>query len=248
MQARDVKASHGWLWVKQGFALFLKAPRQSLFISLLWTLLFGITMLGFRSVGPIVIVLLYPALLAAWMIAFQQIDLSGAANLGEVRRALKKHFGSLITLGLLVLIAQVAISIAVTLVVPLDPAVLDLAAKFPDVSEEEAKGVAANLLLFVLVQLLALLPVFAAIWFTPILLALGNLGIVAAVRWSIYACIADFGALTVYSAVCAIGLVVAGLLPLWLAIPSSVVLTPIIFGSIYASYKDIFVEDEVPVV
>lgn len=245
MQARDVKASHGWLWVKQGFALFLKAPRQSLFISLLWTLVFGITMLGFRSAGPIVLVLLYPALLAGWMIAFQQIELNGTAKLSEVRLALKKRLGPLITLGLLVLIAQVAISIAVTLVVPLDPAVLDLAAKFPDVSEEEVTGVATNLLLFVLVQLVALLPVFAAIWFTPILLTLGNLGIVAAVRWSIYACIADFGALTVYSAVCAIALVVTALLPLVLAVPSSIVLTPIIFGSIYASYKDIFVEDEV---
>jgi hypothetical protein len=248
MQARDVKASHGWLWVKQGFALFLKAPRQSLFISLLWTLLLGLTMLGFRSVGPIVIMLLYPAALAAWMIAFQQIDLNGAAKVGEVRLGLQKHFRALITLGLLFLVAQVAISIAVTLVVPLDPAVLDLAAKFPDVSEEEAKGIAANLLVFVLVQLLALLPVFAAIWFTPMLLALGGMGIVAAIRCSIYACIADFGALTVYSAVCAIGLVVAVLLPLWLAIPASIVLTPIIFGSIYASYKDIFVEDEVPTV
>ena len=248
MRARDVKASHGWLWVKQGFALFLKAPRQSLFISLLWTLLFGLTMLGFRSVGPIVIVLLYPVLLAAWMIAFQQIELNGAAKLGEVRLALKKHFGPLISLGLLVLVAQVVISIAVTLLIPLDPAVLDLAAKFPDVGEEEVKGVAANLLLFVLVQLLALLPVFAAIWFTPVLLALGNLGIVAAIRWSVYACIADFGALTVYGLVCAIALLIAGLLPLWLGVPASIVLTPIIFGSIYASYKDIFVEEEVPAV
>jgi|ERR1700674_353235 hypothetical protein len=245
MQARDVKASHGWLWVKQGFALFLKAPRQSLLISVLWTLLLGLTMFGFRSVGPIVVVLLYPALLAGWMIAFQQIELNGAAKLSEIRLVLWKHFGALLTLGLLVLIAQVLISIAVTLVVPLDPAVLDLAAKFPDVSEEEVTGVAANLLLFVLVQLLALLPVFAAIWFTPILLTLGKLGIVAAIRWSLYACVADFGALTLYSAVCAIALILTALLPLVLAIPSSLVLTPIIFGSIYASYKDIFVEDEI---
>jgi uncharacterized membrane protein len=73
-------------------------------------------------------------------------------------------------------------------------------------------------------------------WFAPLLIVFQKMSAIAALKASFAACVQNIGAFTLY-AVIVVALWIAATLPIFIGL---VVALPVIFGSIYASYVDIF--------
>ncbi|MES2353313.1 MAG: BPSS1780 family membrane protein [Pseudomonadota bacterium] len=247
MRTQDVPARHGWLWIKQGVSLFKKAPLPWLTMSMLWSLLLAITILVLWPLGAFVVVVLYPLLVAIWLRGCQQVDETGDLKISETFTGLRPQLGSLLALGILIVFAQTTISFFASKLVPLDPELIKLVAKYPDFTPEDAEAAAPSLLTFTIVQLIASIPIFLASWFAPPLIVFRGMKIWHAIRWSVYASISNIGALSLYGLACAIPLLIAGGLPGMLSAPITLVLTPIFFATIYAGYRDIFIDTPEPI-
>jgi uncharacterized membrane protein len=86
------------------------------------------------------------------------------------------------------------------------------------------------------------LPLLMVVWFAPILIAFHELAPVAAMKRSLAACLVNWFAFLVYGAILFLLFIVA--VPLLVGL---LVLVPLFFCSIYASYKEIFaIPDESP--
>jgi len=111
VRAQDVPSSHGWLWVKQGLDLFRKAPRMWLAMSVLWLVLFFATLLLMWPIGAAIVLVLYPAFVALWVRACQQIDGLEKLAIGPAFAALAPSVGKLVALGGLIVLVQTILTI-----------------------------------------------------------------------------------------------------------------------------------------
>lgn len=234
-RVQDVPASHGWQWIKQGFALFRKAPLMWWVVLGLWFLAYLIlrSVLGFF--GEIAFALVYPALSAGLMRGCRALEAGEELEAAHIVAGFRNNFAQLITLGLITLAAGLLIGWVVSLIFPPDPENL----KLLESPGADLRPVLPWLFQTMTVQLLASLPILMAMWFAPALLAFQkNMTAAHAVRWSFYACIANLGAFTFYGVI-SLGLFLLATIPLGLGL---IVLIPTLVASTYSSYRDIFVE------
>ena len=234
VRARDVPAKHGWLWIKQGFGLFRKAP-------LMWWVVLGLWFLAYlllRGVlgvyGEIAFALAYPALSAGLMLGCRMLEEGEELEAAHIVAGFRKNFRQLLMLGLITLLAGLVIGWLVSLVFPPDPENI----KLLETPGADLRPVLPWLLQTMTVQFIASLPILMAMWFAPALLVFQDMTAGHAIRWSFYACIANIGAFIVYGAA-SIGLFLLASIPLGLGL---IVLIPVLVASTYSSYRDIFVE------
>jgi hypothetical protein len=97
-----------------------------------------------------------------------------------------------------------------------------------------------NLTLRILLMLVLMILVYAAAWFAPALIVLGNTGVVEALRLSLVAGLRNMGPLLVYGLM-GIVLMIPVALSLGLAM---LVVGPMYFASMFISFREIFVEEE----
>ena len=90
----------------------------------------------------------------------------------------------------------------------------------------------------ILVTLGISVPVYMALWFAPALVALNEVAPLAALRQSFGACLKNIVPFLVYG-VAFFGLGIVAVIPLGLGM---LVLMPVFFASVYASYRDVFFE------
>ena len=236
MRARDVEANHGWLWIKQGFALFRKAP-------LLWWVLLGIIFIGYLLlhailgvVGDVLFALVYPMFAAGIMVGCRALENGQELELGHLVSVLKTNPRPLLMIGALSVLAGVLISLIISWLLPVDDEIVRLL-NDPTIDPPRA---AQWMLMLAAAQLLLSLPLLMAVWFAPALLAFQDMSAVHAIRWSFYACLSNIGALTVY-ALASLALTMVAAIPLGLGL---ILLIPTLIASTYAMYRDIFVEQE----
>jgi len=228
----DVPASHGWLWIRQGFALVRKAP-------LMWWVVLGLWFLGYlilRAVfglyGEIAFALIYPALSAGLMLGCKALEEGEELEPAHIVAGFRRNVQQLLLLGIATLIIGLAIAWVVSLVLPPDPENV----KLLDTPGADLRPVLPWLLQTMAVQFLASLPILMAMWFAPALLVFHDMSAAHAIRWSFYACIANIGAFIVYG-VASVGLFILASIPLGLGL---IVLIPVLVASTYISYRDIF--------
>ena len=105
MEARKVAAANGWLWIKQGFWLFKKSP-------VLWVVLTAIGVAGMLAVAQIPVVgdplatLLFPVLLAGYMIGCRELEQEQELELAHLFAGFQEKTQQLISLGGLNLVCQ----------------------------------------------------------------------------------------------------------------------------------------------
>ena len=98
---------------------------------------------------------------------------------------------------------------------------------------------AMNMVLVVLVMTLFMIPLLMLFWFAPTLIVLhDDVGIIEAMKLSFLGCIRNILPFLIYGIVGFILMILASI-PFGLG---WLVLGPVLFGTIYASYKDIFLE------
>jgi hypothetical protein len=248
MQALQLPASAGWLWIKQAWELFRQQPLaiMSLFIIFVFALLL-LAMLPF--IGALVYGVLMQGLAAGFLIACKQVEnkqlVLPMTLVAGFRANNKRAAKPLLVLG----VAYFAMAVAVlTLTILVDDGTLMQLLRGQKVSEEVffSPQVTSAMLVAVVGHVL----VTAIFWYAPALVIWHELTPLKAVFFSVVTVWRNKGAFFVYGlALCAIGvllqlsvslvfdLVNMPLLEGFLTFPILAAYASVIYCSVYTSYR-----------
>jgi len=228
---RTVAAGHGWSWIAQGWELFKRQP--ALWIGMFVTMVVILLLLAFVPViGTIANAVLWPVLEAGLLIGCRALEKEGNLEFGHLFAGFRERFGTLIAVG--------AISFGISLVIGLLVFAVMGFGMFTMMGGGPGTGpqALASIALPLLVMLALLLPLFMAMWFAPALVVFHERGAVEAMKESFLGCLKNIVPFLIYGL---IGLAFAMLASIpfglgWL------LLGPVLIGSFYASYRDIYLE------
>lgn len=233
--SRVVDPGNAFEWLRQGWALFVVNPGLwialtiVLFVALL-VLLFGLSFV--RLLGPLVILLLGPMLGAGMLLACRKVADGETPGIPDLFAGIRHNTGDLLRLGVLFMAAMLLI---LAIVVVLGSGSLAGGLKM---GQAVGIGLAFGGLIFAALLSLALLvPLFMAILFAPALVFFNNMPPVEALKASFNACQKNALPCLAYGLI-AMALTLFAALPVFLGF---LVLIPVLSGSVYASYRDIFV-------
>lgn len=246
MQVRQVDAKQGWQWIMNGFFLFRRAPL--VWIVLCATLLLIAATLALIPIaGQFIFTLLSPAFLAGVMIGCKTLNEGGRLEITHLLAGFRGTASPLITIGGIYLVGQVLI-VGVFMLVGGD-VLMGLLLEGKRVDENELRNVSGDMLSASLVALVLTIPLLMAVWFAPLLVKFGNMRALDAMRSSFVACLKNIIPLQVYGITLVVVMTVLMMLASSLLGPSIIVqlavitaMSPILFASIFASYRDIFLD------
>jgi uncharacterized membrane protein len=231
---KTVPASNGWNWIADGWALFKEAPGIWILIIFVFALMWLVAFVP--VVGSIALTLLMPVFVGGIMSGCQSLEEGNGLRFDHLFEGFRTRFGTLVAVGALSLaasIATVAIGVLIALVLGTGVGVLGAMATG---SVETSPAMALALVLVVLIGLALTIPIAAAVWFAPALVVLQNLGAIEALKASFTGCLRNMVPFLIYGIVLLIPAIVA-------TVPAALgwlVLGPIVAGSVYTSYRDIY--------
>lgn len=229
--SRVVPPGNAFDWLRQGWALFAANP--GLWIGL--TIVLLVIVLGVQIVplvGTLAAHLLMPVLGAGLLLVCRKIDEGESVQIDDLFAGFKQNAGPLVMVGVLYMVAMFAIVVIVVVVGGGSVAGGLLSA------QPAGLGVIfGGLMLSLLLSLALSVPVVMAVWFAPALVFFNHMQPVEALKASFEACMKNVLAFLVY------GLIVL-VLAFFAALPVGLgflVLIPVLAGSVYAAYRDVFV-------
>ena len=229
--SRVVPPGNAFDWLRQGWALFAANP--GLWIGLAIVLL--VIVLGVQIVplvGTLAAHLLMPVLGAGLLLVCRKIDEGESVRIDDLFAGFKQNAGPLVMVGVLYMLAMFAIVVIVVVVGGGSVAGGLLSA------QPAGLGVIfGGLMLSLLLSLALSVPVVMAIWFAPALVFFNNMQPVEALKASFEACMKNVLAFLVYGLIVLV-LAFFATLPVGLGF---LVLIPVLAGSVYAAYRDVFV-------
>lgn len=234
MEPRHVQSRQGWVWIKQGYALFIKAPLIWLVLLAIWFVA-AVAISSVPVVGEPLVSLLGPVVWAGLMVGCRALSQGEELELAHLFVGFKKHTSQLVALGGITLVAQFTIlglmmlaggaalvSLMMNAQAEMDPNVI-----FQTVAGAGFAIVIGSLLFFLLMM---------AMWFAPMLVYFRNVPPVQAIKLSLKAFLNNVGAMVVFD-LTFLALAVLATLPMGLG---WLILFPVVYTSTYASYIDIF--------
>ena len=246
---RTVPARHGWLWLVRGWLLFRMNPAMwTLLVFTYWMLVALVNQIP--VVGPLVATLFLPAFSVSFMAICEELDRGAPLRPVLLFAGFRRRLPTLIILGGLYLLA-------IMLVLGIS-ALADGGALANWVIYGTAPSAAAlregSLSSALLVAAAAGTPVVIAFWFAPVLAAWDGMGAAKALFFSFFAGLRNWRAFLLYGAVLAFaGATLSMLLVVTAAtlrghpellrlgmIAAVLVTMPMLFGSFYAAYRDLF--------
>ncbi len=228
---RTVEAGNAFDWYRQGWAIFVVNPGVWIAMTVILIVIFmGLHIVP--MVGWLAAHLLTPVLAAGMLLACRKAADGETLTIGDLFAGFRRNSHALVMLGgwymagvalvslLIFILAGGGVAGALALGNPLGAGI----------------AIGGFFVAGVLWMLLSV-PVAMAIWFAPALVFFNDMPPVQALQASFNACLKNFLALLVYGL---IGLILSffAALPVGLGF---LVLGPVMAGSIYASYRDIFV-------
>lgn len=233
---RKVAVGDGWLWITEGWKLFARTP-------LMWIVAFVLSLVlvaivGFVPfAGMVLTPILQTMLWAGFMIGARNLETEGEFEIEHLFAGFSRCFGPLAITGLILFAATLVVMgivvLAMMAVIALVFGGFDLAT-FWDNPLVAGALVALGLLLYFAL----LLPVMAAFWFAPPLVAINGMKPLDAMRESFFTCFRNFIPFVVYGLLMLLALIPA-LLPFGLGL---LVWVPLTITSTYVSYRRIFTE------
>jgi uncharacterized membrane protein len=228
-----VPAGHGWSWIAQGWDLFKRQP--GLWIGIAVTLFVILIVLALIPLlGPLANAVLWPVLSAGLLIGCRALAEGGKLEFGHLFAGFRERFGTLIAVGAISFAISFAIGVLVAVVMGVGVATMFGGGPGPDAAPEAL----LTMTLAMLVMFALLLPLMMALWFAPALVVFHERGPVEAMKESFGGCLKNIVPFLIY-----------GLIGLVLAILASIpvglgwlLLGPVLIGSLYASYRDIYLE------
>ena len=241
LPGRGLPAGAGWDWISGAWKLFLRAP-------LMWIISLIIVFVAFVAIGIVPILggiavqLLQPVVAAGFIVASHSLERGGNFELDHLFAGFKKSFGKLVVVGLLFMVGGIVILLVLVAIVGVTVGMSFLTGD-PDQALATIMASALVIALGLLVTLGLLVPLLAAYWFAPALVIMHDLQPMEAMRASFFACFRNFVAFLVYGIV-VFFLAILAAIPLMLGY---LVLVPVLFASVYVSYRQIFTDESAPV-
>lgn len=233
MESHQVNAKQGLQWILSGFYLFRKAPLAWMILCFT-LLLIGRLMSLVPMLGMFIFVLISPAFQAGLMHGCKAQEQGKPLEMGHLFSAFRTNAAPLITIGGVSLIGQILI-LGLAMLIG-GSQMTDMMLYGKRVDESELMGVMSSFLTSSLIMLALSIPLMMATWFAPLLIVFHNLPPVAAMKRSFFACLRNLIPFQVYG-ITLIILTIICLMPYGVGL---VILIPMLFTSIYVSYKDIF--------
>lgn len=236
MEARKVNPANGLLWIKQGYWLFKKSP-------VLWVVLTVIGVMGLLSLTTIPVLgdplatLLFPILLAGFMIGCRALELGEELELAHLFAGFQHNAPQLVTLGGINLVSQYLILGVMKLTGGAALVNIMMSGKpveDPAILMQAVAG--AGLAILLGTALFGVL--LMAMQLAPMLVIFGKAAPVPALKASLQAFIRNMIPLTVYGVMMML-LALLATMPMMLG---WIILMPVMITSMYAIYRDLFPE------
>lgn len=231
-----VENSRGSQWYWEAWDLFKASPGVWVVSYILFLAMWFV--LAILPAGGLVSSLCYPAVAAGIMIGCKSLTEGGELRVGHLFAGFKQNVGNLLLVGILYLVGSVVIFIVAfivgLLVIPF------VAGTSTSINPQDLRSflvLAPAFLLVALIVLALTLPLFMAMWFAPALVVFHDVPPMAAMRSSFQGCLKNFMPFLVYGLVGLLLFIIA-LIPLGLGL---LVFGPMIWGTMYLGYRDIFV-------
>ncbi|MGC2518928.1 MAG: BPSS1780 family membrane protein [Burkholderiales bacterium] len=252
---RIVPARNGWMWLARGFALFRRSPAT--WLLLVFSYWLGVALIGeIRYLGPVVSTLLLPVFSVSFMVMCAALDRGASLKPAMLFSGFHSELPTLIVLGGLYLVS-IAAALAIASLAD-GGALMGWVLSGREPSQEALRDGSVSRALL-LAGLLAS-PVLMAFWFAPVLVAWDKMGALKSLFYSFFAGWRNWRAFLVYGAMLALvsvaflvlvtitAVITRGQADLLrqLALLFTLFTLPTVFGSFYASYRDIFPEGKVP--
>jgi len=234
MEPQRLQTRQGWEWIKQGYALFMKAP-------LLWIvflLIFFVAAVALSNVpvvGDPLVSLLMPVMLAGLMTGCRALEQGEELELMHFFSGFKQHTSQLVTLGGITLVAQFLI-LGTMMLVGGGALVSLMMSGQPDPDPNVLMAAVSGALFAVLLGVVLFSMLMMAMQYAPMLVFFNNATPVEAMKLSLRAFTHNVGPMLVYVLTFSFLAILASL-PVFLG---WLVLMPLVFTSLYSSYCGIF--------
>lgn len=241
MLIQRVSAGRGLQWLGGGFALFRAAPLIWIVDVILFVAVFTLLSLV-PFFGSIAATLLQPVLVAGLLKGCRDLERGEELRLEHLFAGFSERTKPLLLVGLILGLASIGlllVLVAAVLATGLFGTALLESAHWADgMPQLPDQATLFGILLMVSMGLLLSLPLAMAGWFTPALVMFHDIEPWDALKASFIGCQRNMWPFLVYGVVLLVFLLIA-LVPFGLGL---LIWTPALFGSLYASYKDIYRE------
>jgi len=230
MRVAELPAGRGLGWLGESFRMFRAWPLQWIGLCAGWiSITFALLLIPF--LGLVVATFLQPVFSASFTITAYKQSAGERIVMADLFSGFRRNARALVNLGALMLLAYLGIgALMVALGLPLAGETDQLVTV-----EEYLESLQGREWILMVGFALGLI-MKGAIWFAPALIAMHGMSTNHALRWSVYAALANIGAMVVFGAV-AILLFFVAALPWALGL---LVMLPLMAISTYVSYRDVF--------
>jgi hypothetical protein len=226
----EVPARRGGSWLAQAFALFRRAPIAWIGLCSGWIVItFGLIVIPF--IGGVIANFLQPVFFASFAVVALRQSAGEPIVMGDLFLGFRRNMRALVQLGAVLLMAEIAIFALMALLglpVAGSGEKAFTVSEYVDALEGKEWILAIGFALTVSVK--------GAFWFAPQLIALHDMSTTHAMRWSVYAALANLGAMIVYGLML-LGIFFAALIPWGLGL---FVVIPMMAISTYIGYREVF--------
>lgn len=245
-ESRVVDANRFFAWLQRGWLLFVAEPAQWLLMTLvLLVIMLGLSVIPF--VGSLAAMLLTPVFVAGMLYVAQRVDDEQYPAFESMFAGFSQKPVRLMILGALYTATNLLIMLVLFLIVS--------GAIFGGAMRGDIAGVGmaiGSVLVAFVLSMIFSIPVMMAMWFAPALVFFEDASPIDAVKASFNACWKNIVPFIVYGLLMFIAsnivpLIVYGLLKFIASIVAALlfmlgflIFLPVLFGSMLASYKDIF--------
>jgi uncharacterized membrane protein len=231
-EGRVVAAGNGWQWISDGWQLFRQQP--GVWIGIL--VVFALLLIGLNFIpvlGSLANALLAPVLMGGIMVGCRALAQGEPLELGHLFAGFRQNTGSLVMVGVFNLVAVVIIMLVLVMIIG-----TSVMAAMMGGGGTASAAAAGTIMLGLVVGMALYIPVYAAIWFAPALIALNDMAPVEALKCSFFGCLKNWVALLIYGII-GLALAVLASIPFMLG---WLVAGPVFAASVYTGYRDIYFE------
>lgn len=239
-EPQSVPAGHGINWISAGWKLFAQSPLVWIgIVVLLWVMLIIMSVIPFVSIFTTI---LLPVFTAGIMLACRDLDEGKVIDVGLLFAAFKQRTGDLVALGAINLgLYFILFTVAFIMIMGAGIAggMFDMDAG-ADPFGSNPMLMLSTMMIPILIVSLAIIPIMMLFWYSPAILVFNeDVGVIDAMKLSFMGCLKNILPLTVYSLILIV-LIVLATIPFMLG---WLILGPVLYGSLYASYKDIYIRE-----
>lgn len=231
---RRVPASHSISWIGDGWEMFKQQAGSWVGLCAIFLIIYAIA--SFIPFVNLFAILLMPVLTGGIMLACENQRVTGNLRISDLFAGVERKFGPLALLGLMTFALMMVVMLLVGIVLGLSMfGAYAITPKFSGI----LAGLGAGLQVLIgLVVIIGLAFVYAAVWVAPALIVLHDVPVFKAMKMSFEAGIKNILPGLVYG-VCMFVWAILASLPVLLG---WLVFVPLIWTSIYVSYRDIYIQ------